>query len=163
MEKTVVTGILVKNDEGKVLLVKKRDGVGPYAGTYLTPGGGVKIGESADEAVQRELYEETGVKAANIKRVLFDDDVTENWKGEKTHFIMLLYTGDYVSGELKPTKNDDDNLEIIKWFSPSDVVKLSLSPPLQKLFAVIGTWKNKFIFHSGLYISTSSIKENTNS
>jgi ADP-ribose pyrophosphatase YjhB (NUDIX family) len=156
MNKIVVTGILVKNDEGKVLLVKKPDGVGPYAGTFLTPGGGVKTGESADEAVQRELYEETGVKAINIKRVLFDDDVTENWKGEKTHFIMLLYTGEYVSGDLKPTENNDDNLEVMKWFSPSELVGVPLSPPLQKLLAVIGTWKNKFIFHSGLYVSTKS-------
>jgi ADP-ribose pyrophosphatase YjhB (NUDIX family) len=153
MEKTVVTGILVRNLEGKVLLVKKPEGVGTYAETYLTPGGGVKTGESADEAVQRELYEETGVKAANIRRVLFDDDVTENWKGEKTHYIMLLYTGDYVSGDLKPTESDDDNLEVIKWFSPSELVGIPLSPPLQKLIAVIGTWKNKFIFHSGLYVS----------
>lgn len=152
MDKTVVTGILVKNAEGKILLVKKRDGVGPYAGTYLTPGGGVKNGESVDDAVQRELYEETGVKAENLRRVLFDDDVTENWKGDKTHFIMLLYTGDYVSGDLRPIENDDDKLEIIRWFSPSDLAGMPLSPPLQKLLAVIGTWRNKFIFHSGLYV-----------
>lgn len=154
MDKTVVTGILVKNAEGKLLLVKKKDGVGPYAGMYLTPGGGVKTGESADEAVQRELYEETGVKATNIRRVLFDDDVTENWKGEKKHFIMLLYTGEYVSGDLKPTENDDDNLEIIQWFSPAELVKLPLSPPLQKLLAVLGTWKNKLVFNMGLYVPT---------
>ncbi len=156
MQKTVVTGILVRNTEGKVLLVRKKDGVGPYAGTFITPGGGVETSESIDDAVQRELYEETGVKAVNIKRVLFDDDVTENWKGEKTHFIMLLYTGDYVSGDLKPTENNDDELERIEWFSPSEIVNIPLSPPLQKLLAVIGTWKNKFIFHSGLYISNTS-------
>lgn len=154
MNKSVVTGILVKNDEGKVLLVKKADGVGPYAGMYLTPGGGVKTGESVDEAVQRELYEETGVKATNIRRVLFDDDVTGNWKGEETHFIMLLYTGEYVSGDLKPTAGDDDHLEVIKWFSPEELVGLPLSPPLQKLLAVIGKWKNKYMFNFGLFVQS---------
>lgn len=153
MEKTVVTGILVRNDEGKILLIKKKDGVGPYAGTYLTPGGGMKTGEAIDDAVQRELYEETGVKATNIRRVLFDDDVTENWKGVKTHFIMLLYTGDYVSGDLRPTEGNDDVFDDVRWFSPKEIVGIPLSPPLQKLLAVMGTWKNKFIFHSGLYIS----------
>lgn len=152
MNKSVVTGILVKNDDGKILLVKKPDGVGPYPGTYLTPGGGIKTGESADEAVQRELYEETGIKAINIKRVMFDDDVTENWEGVKTHYVMLLYTGEYISGELKPTENDDDNLEVIKWFSPEEVAKLPLSPPLQKFLAFLGKWKNKYIFTYGLYI-----------
>lgn len=147
-----MTGILVKNAEGKVLLVKKANGVGPYAGMYLTPGGGVKTGESADDAVKRELFEETGVIAANIRRVLFDDDVTENYKGDRTHYIMLLYTGDYVSGDLKPTEGDDDNLEVIKWFTPQEVSRLPLSPPLQKLLALLGKWKGKYIFSYGLYV-----------
>lgn len=152
MNKSVVTGILVKNPEGKILLVKKREGVGPYPGTYLTPGGGVNTGESADQAVRRELYEETGVKAANIRRVLFDDDVTENYRGEQTHYIMLLYTGDYVSGDLRPTEGDDDKLEVIRWFTPQEAAALPLSPPLQKLLGFIGKWKHKYIFSQGLAV-----------
>lgn len=149
MNRSFVTGILVKNDEGKVLLVKKPDGVGPYAGMFLTPGGGVEIGESADEAVQRELYEETGVKAANIRRVFFDDDITENWRGEKTHFVMLMYTGEYISADLKPTENNDDVFDVVKWFAPEELITIPLSPPLQKLLAVIGKWKNKLFFNQG--------------
>ncbi len=152
MEKSIVTGILVKNAEGKVLLVKKADGIGPYAGMYLTPGGGVKTGESPDTAVQRELYGETGVKVTNLRRVMFDDDITENWKGVRTHFIMLLYTGEYVSGDLEPTENDDDHLAVIKWFLPSELMNIPLSPPLQKLLAVILKSKNNFIFTNGLYV-----------
>lgn len=133
MNKSVVTGILVKNIEGKLLLVKKPDGVGPYTGMYLTPGGGVKMGEAIDDAVVRELYEETGVKVTNLKRVAFDDAVAQNWQGVETHYIMLLYTGDYISGDLKPTQGDDDNLEIINWFTVEEVKRLPLSPPLTKL------------------------------
>lgn len=133
MNKSVVTGILVLNSEGKLLLVKKPDGVGPYAGTFLTPGGGVKIGEPIDEAVLRELYEETGVRIRNLKRVFFDDGVTKNWKGVETHYIMLLYTADYVSGDLRPTEGDDDNLEVIDWFKVENLANLQLSPPLEKL------------------------------
>lgn len=138
MEKSVVTGILVKNSEGKVLLVKKPNGVGPYAGTYLTPGGGVKTGEPIDEAVQRELFEETGVKVNNIKRVFFDDDVTENWQGTETHFIMLLYTANFVSGDLKSTEGDDDHMEVIQWFSVDELSNIKLSPPLKKLLRHLG-------------------------
>ncbi len=133
MDKSVVTGILVRRSEGKVLLVKKQEGVGPYAGMYLTPGGGVKTGEPVDEAALRELYEETGVKVTNLKRIFFDDDVTENWQGVKKHFIMLLYTADYVSGDLHPTEGDDDKLAEIKWFSTEEVKRLKLSPPLMRL------------------------------
>jgi len=138
MKKSAVTGILVSNSDGKLLLVKKPDGVGPYKGTYLTPGGGVNTGEPADEAALRELYEETGVKVENLKRVFFDDDVTENWEGIPRHYIMLMYTADYVSGDLKPTEGDDDNLEVIKWFSKDELKGIPLSGPLEKLLHHLG-------------------------
>lgn len=138
MNKVVVTGVLVKNEEGKLLLVKKPDGVGPYAGTYLTPGGGVHDGEPIDEAAQRELFEETGVKVRNLKRVFFEDDVTGNWRGDEKHFIMLLYTADYLSGDLEPTEGDDDNLAVIQWFGVGELNNLKLSPPLEKLLRLTG-------------------------
>lgn len=138
LKKSVVTGILVTNSDGQLLLVKKPDEVGPYKGTYLTPGGGVNTGEPADEAALRELYEETGVKIKNLKRVFFDDDVTDNWQGIPRHYIMLMYTADYVSGDLKPTEGDDDNLEVIQWFNPNELETIKLSPPLRKLLRHLG-------------------------
>lgn len=138
LKKSVVTGVLVKNSDGRLLLVKKADGVGPYAGSYLTPGGGVETGERADDAALRELYEETGVKVSNLRRVFFDDDITPDWQGVPRHFIGLMYTGDYESGDLKPTEGDDDNLEVIKWFSVEELKTLPLSPPLVKLLTYLG-------------------------
>ncbi|MBP9703031.1 NUDIX hydrolase [Candidatus Woesebacteria bacterium] len=146
MDNVIVTGVLVFNPEGKVLLVKKPDGVGPYPGTLLTPGGGVETDESIDTAAIRELYEETGVVVSNLTRIYFDDDFTGNWKGVEKHFIMLLYTAQYVSGDLKPTSGDDDNLEIISWYSPDEVEKLILSPPLSKLLKLIKVKHNRFLF-----------------
>jgi 8-oxo-dGTP diphosphatase len=142
LKKSVVTGILVKNDRGELLLVKKPENVGPYAGTYLTPGGGINTGEPADKAALRELYEETGVKVDNLKRAFFDDDVAANWEGIPRHYIMLMYTADYVSGDLKPTEGDDDNLEVIKWFSLDDIKQMPLSPPLRNLLNHLGYLKD---------------------
>lgn len=133
MKKAVVTGILVEDQEGRYLLVRKPAGIGPYKNTYLTPGGYINEGETADECVLRELYEETGVKVTNLKRVIFDEDFTENWKGEQVHLVMLLYTATFLSGSLQPTEGDDDHLAQIKFFSVPEIKKLPLSPPLKKL------------------------------
>ena len=137
MEKAIVTGILVKNNKKQYLLVRKEKNVGPYPNTWLTPGGYIDEGESADACVIRELYEETGVKVKNLRRVTFDEDFTENWKGKKVHLIMLLYTGNFVSGDLKPTAGDDDHLKNIEFFSASEIKKLQLSPPLEKLLRAL--------------------------
>ena len=138
LKKSVVTGVLVKHPDGRLLLVKKPADVGPYKGHYLTPGGGVETGELADEAALRELYEETGVKVINLKRVFFDDDITENWQGVPRHYIMLMYTADYASGDLRPTEGDDDNLEVIQWFTVEELQTLPLSSPLVKLLKATG-------------------------
>jgi ADP-ribose pyrophosphatase YjhB (NUDIX family) len=133
LKKAVVSGVLVKNREDKFLLVKKSNNVGPYAGTYLTPGGGIETGEPADQAALRELYEETGVKVKNLKRAYFDDDVTDNWQGVKRHYIMLLYLADYDTGEIHQTEGNDDEFEDVNWYTVDEIKKMPLSPPLRKL------------------------------
>jgi ADP-ribose pyrophosphatase YjhB (NUDIX family) len=137
LKKVVVSGVLVRNGD-KILLLRKADGAGPYGGTYLTPGGGVETGESIDDAATRELYEETGVKVKNLKRAYFDDDVTENWQGIKKHYIMLLYTADYESGDLKPTEGNDDKFDDVGWFSKADLNSIKMSPPLKMLLKAEG-------------------------
>lgn len=136
--KSIVTGVLVKNSEGKFLLVKKPDDVGPYAGMYLPPGGGIEPDERIDDAALRELYEETGVRVTNLQRAFFDDDITENWAGEIKHFIGLLYTADYASGDLKPTEGNDDTFDTVGWFSIEEMRTLVLSPPVKELLVVQG-------------------------
>jgi 8-oxo-dGTP diphosphatase len=136
--KSVVTGVLVKNAEGKLLLVKKAGNRGPYGGTYLTPGGGVNDGEPVDDAALRELYEETGVKVRNLQRAWFDDDVTEDWQGVKRHFICLIYTAEYVSGDLNPTEGNDDEFESVGWFSSQELHTIPLAPPLMEFLKLHG-------------------------
>ncbi|MBL8159501.1 NUDIX hydrolase [Candidatus Saccharibacteria bacterium] len=135
---SLVTGVLVKNADNKFLLVKKPDDVGPYAGTYLPPGGAVDQDERIDEAALRELYEETGVKVTNLKRVYFDDDITENWAGKVKHMVGLLYTADYASGDLTPKEGNDDDFDVVGWFSLEEMKHMPLSPPIEKLMRHLG-------------------------
>ncbi|WP_243123220.1 NUDIX domain-containing protein [Thermaerobacter sp. FW80] len=53
----VAVSAYITNDKGEVLLVKSH----ARSGTWELPGGQVEAGEALDEAIQREVLEETGV------------------------------------------------------------------------------------------------------
>ncbi|MGH3871778.1 MAG: NUDIX domain-containing protein [Pseudonocardiaceae bacterium] len=59
---------LLLDDEGHLVLIKRtKPGESPY---WTTPGGGVEDGESSPGALERELGEELGARAAIGERVL---------------------------------------------------------------------------------------------
>lgn len=62
-KKHSVLGIAFSNERQKVLILKRRD-----VPMWVLPGGGVDQGETPDEAVLREIFEETGFKTKVKKK-----------------------------------------------------------------------------------------------
>ena len=60
-----VDGAVLKDN--KVLLIKRK--YDPFKGKWALPGGFVEYGEKVEDAVIREIYEETGLKT-NINKML---------------------------------------------------------------------------------------------
>lgn len=54
--------VLITDDEGKVLILKRSTDSKTNAGRWELPGGKVDQGESFDQALLREVYEETQLK-----------------------------------------------------------------------------------------------------
>jgi 8-oxo-dGTP pyrophosphatase MutT (NUDIX family) len=53
--------VLLVDGTGRVLLFRGHDSSRPEAGSWwFTPGGGVEVGESLEQAARREVFEETG-------------------------------------------------------------------------------------------------------
>jgi len=57
----VAVGILQRGSDSAVLLAQRPEGK-PYAGWWEFPGGKLEAGESVEDALDRELYEELGVR-----------------------------------------------------------------------------------------------------
>lgn len=87
-----VYGIIIKN--GAILLAKEWDG-------YDTPGGGMNLGETIEEALVREIKEETGYDARVGSVVACENSFyTMSHNRGCVHAIALYYTCEIIGGEL---------------------------------------------------------------
>lgn len=64
MIQRIATKAIIINAEGKILVLREAAtyGDGTQRGRYHAPGGRVEIGESIEDALMREVSEETGMK-----------------------------------------------------------------------------------------------------
>ncbi len=67
----VAVGVLLHAD-GSFLLTSRPDGK-PYAGYWEFPGGKLELGETVEQALQRELQEELGIHVTQVNRWKVDD------------------------------------------------------------------------------------------
>jgi 8-oxo-dGTP diphosphatase len=63
----LTTDCVIYDPEGRVLLVRR--GFAPFAGGYALPGGFVEIGETTEESCRREVKEETGIDAGDLRLI----------------------------------------------------------------------------------------------
>ena len=118
-----VGAIIMKN--GKILMA------GNEKADYLySVGGRIKFGETAEEAVVREVFEETGVRM-EVDRLGF---VHENYfygdspqKRGKLVYEISLYFYMKAPDDFSPISEsftEDDSREFLRWISPEDNVKM---------------------------------------
>lgn len=92
---------LVKSADGKWLVVKKR--YGGLKGQWSLPAGFVETGETADEAVIREVKEETGITCTvkgliGLRTGVIEEEISDNL------ILFLLEPQDI--GQLKHQENE---------------------------------------------------------
>ncbi|MBP7689411.1 MAG: NUDIX domain-containing protein [Thermoflexales bacterium] len=115
-----VTGAVVR--EGKVLYVQRN--YDPHKGTWTLPGGYAEHTETLDEAVIRELREETNIEA----RVLGVVGVRSRW-GEAGGGVLVIFRCALVSGE---PQADDYEISAAEFFDAEQIAALSPVFPLSR-------------------------------
>lgn len=146
IQRTIVSALLISNDNKLLLGKKDPGGGGVYRDTWHFPGGGVENNESFLEALQREIIEEVGIDIAPYGAVLVDDAGTGKSKkvlqetGETVicnmQFNVYRIAIDKAAKHIQ-TKTSDDLVELA-WVSLDELSQYPLVPPSIALFKRLG-------------------------
>lgn len=127
----VAVGAIVFHED-RILLVLR--GKPPAEGLWSIPGGSVELGETLQEAAEREIYEETDLVIRAGEPVFTFDSVDRDDKGDvRFHYVIIDLIADYVSGS---PRAGDDALDA-GWFTPEELKNMELSPMTRRLCSAV--------------------------
>lgn len=118
-------GILIHNN--KMLFVKSAIG-----GYYYMVGGGVRLGETSEACVEREVFEESGIKACVDHLAV----VCENFfkgsggkiKGVDCHTIEFYFYMKILDDDIASCKNVTDDGEDLVWVPIEEIKDCEIKP-----------------------------------
>jgi ADP-ribose pyrophosphatase YjhB (NUDIX family) len=126
--------------DGRVLIVRRAQP--PAHGLYTLPGGGVELGETLEQAVIREVREETALDIEPLKLAGYRQLIARDADGKvERHFVILPFAARWISGEVAL----NDELADAKWLLPSELAGLKTTEGLADIVAaaaeLIAAWR----------------------
>lgn len=123
--RTVVKAVITCR--GEILIGKKEKTEGhPISGEWHLLGGHLEHGEQVEEAIEREVEEETGLEVDVHQTV---DVMTFAWDGGEKDSLQIVF---HCEAEKKDAEALDDLTEI-KWVDPSELTDYVHSEEAERL------------------------------
>jgi len=113
---------LVVQDQ-KLLLCRISSELPKWQGYWTLPGGGVEFGEAPQDAMVREVQEETGM-LVSPQTILAINSLHDRQSVPEIHGIRIIYCAIVVGGEL--TNEKAGTTDLARWFSQKQTRKQSL-------------------------------------
>jgi mutator protein MutT len=116
--------------DGDQILLEKRKNA-PGKGKWSVPGGLVELGENVEQAVVREVKEETGLDVCEPRLVDVIDHISLGERGAvRYHFVIVDYLVTVKSGKPKAASDTDS----LKWVPFTEVEKYDLTESFRLFF-----------------------------
>jgi mutator protein MutT len=113
-----VGGVVVH--AGQVLLIRR--GKPPLYGRWVVPGGTVELGEALEQALVREMREETGLEVEPVELLTVFDRIERDGPRVVYHYVIVDYLCRLRAGEARA---GSDALEVA-WAGPAELDRYDL-------------------------------------
>lgn len=109
-------GALIFNPEGELLLLKSHK----WRDKYVIPGGHIELGETLEEALRREIKEETGLDIHDIEFIWFQEFIYDDAFWKRRHFIFFDYACKADSTDVTLNSEAQESM----WVAAQDALNL---------------------------------------
>jgi len=122
-------GALIQDSDGRILLIKSHK----FNDLYTIPGGHIELGETAEEALRREIREETGLDIRDVEFLLYQDFVFDDSFWKKKHFIFLDFA---CRTDCTEVEINEEAQEYV-WSAPEEALALPIDRYTAKAIEVL--------------------------
>jgi nucleoside triphosphatase len=112
-------GALVVSEKGEVLIVRSHK----WGNKYTVPGGHIELGERAEDAIRREVKEETGLDAEPVELLIVQQAIYPKDFHKHEHYIFMDYV---LKAKSSKVQLDGRELQDYVWVKPEEALKLDL-------------------------------------
>ena len=118
-------GALIFNSKGEILLITGKK----FSYKYVIPGGHLEIGEQFEDALRREVKEETGLEVFDIVLLGVQNVIYNKYYSKRKHFIYI----DFICKTRSTNVRLNEESESFIWIKPVDALHEQLDPYTKKL------------------------------
>jgi phosphoglycolate phosphatase len=126
----VTVGGLIFDETGNVLMIRTHK----WSNLWGIPGGKIKWGETSEDALRREIKEETSLDITDIRFVIVQDCIHSKEFYRDAHFVLLNYTC-RCSGAREVSLNDEGRE--FRWTTIQEALAMPINTPTRILLDVV--------------------------
>ena len=113
-------GALIFNPEGKIFLMKSHK----WHDNFVIPGGHIELGETVEQALKREIKEETGLDIFDLDFLGWQEAIFSPAFWKKKHFVFLDFVCQTNSSGVKLNEEAQEYV----WVDPEEALSLPVEP-----------------------------------
>jgi phosphoglycolate phosphatase-like HAD superfamily hydrolase/ADP-ribose pyrophosphatase YjhB (NUDIX family) len=120
-------GALILNRAGEMLLIRTHK----WSHRWGIPGGKIKRGETCEEALIREIAEETALTLQDVEFVMVQDCIEPPEFQRSAHFLLLNYIARCADDEPQVVLNEE--AQAFRWLPLEEALRIDLNIPTRIL------------------------------